>query len=243
MLDNHYTHPRLAAIYDASRRWREDFDFYLALARSKPMRVMELGCGTGLLSRAYARDGHDVTGVDPAASMLAVAKTEPHGDSVAWVNAFAQTYRSDRQFDLIVMTGHAFQVLMTDVDMLMAFAALRTHLAPGGTAVFESRNPGFDWAEVWDEETIIRHGGQEIGHSVKLSSFADERLTFEMRYRFSDTELVSNSVLRFPTNDHVVRGLEASGLQVEAVLGDWLGGPFHAKTSREMIFKVRASDR
>lgn len=242
MPDNHYVHPRLAALYDLSCPWSRDRDFYLSLARSQRMRILEIGCGTGLLSRAYARHGHLVIGVDPAAAMLDVAKAKPFGADIEWVHAFAQTYRTDTRFDLIVMTGHAFQVLPTDVDMAMAFETLHIHLAPGGLAVFESRNPDFDWAEVWDEDVDLRRPGETVRQSCRLLSLKGERLTFDLRYRFADAELVSRSVLRFPSRGHVEAGLTASGLQVDAVLGDWHGGPFDPKTSREMIFMVRASD-
>lgn len=242
MPDTHYSHPRLAALYDLTCPWSRDRDFYLSQARSKRMRILEIGCGTGLLCRAYARQGHRVTGVDPAASMLEVAKRKPSGAQVDWVHASAQTFRSDKRFDLIVMTGHAFQVLLNDVDMLMAFATMRSHLAPGGVAVFESRNPDFDWVEVWDEDSVINLRGETVHQSCRLLSLENDRLTFDQRYRFADADLVSRSVLRFPSRAHIEAGLAASELTPDAVLGDWHGGPLDAETSREMIFVVRASD-
>lgn len=39
------------------------------------------------------------------------------------------------------MTGHAFQVLLTEGEVRAALAAVRTALVPGGTFVFETRNP------------------------------------------------------------------------------------------------------
>ena len=124
MPDLHYDDPSLAAIYDITCGWSEDRNFYLALAGNPPKVVLDLGCGTGLLCDAYAARGHDVTGVDPSASMLDIARQKPHGTEVSWVEATAQDYRSDKRFDLIIMTGHAFQVLEDDADI---FAALIGH--------------------------------------------------------------------------------------------------------------------
>ncbi|MCB1717865.1 MAG: class I SAM-dependent methyltransferase, partial [Candidatus Competibacteraceae bacterium] len=77
MADTHYEDPRLAAIYDALNPWAADTDFYLSLAPAQPARILDLGCGTGLLACAYANAGHAVVAVDPAAPMLALAREKP----------------------------------------------------------------------------------------------------------------------------------------------------------------------
>ncbi len=74
MLDLHYTDPALAELYDLDSGWSVDREFYLNLAGSTPKRILDLGCGTGLLGDALAARGHEVTGVDPAAAMLEVAR-------------------------------------------------------------------------------------------------------------------------------------------------------------------------
>ena len=67
MTDLHYEHPKLVDVYDLGNGWSEDRNFYLSLAGDKPISILDLGCGTGLLSNAYAERGHMVTGADPAA--------------------------------------------------------------------------------------------------------------------------------------------------------------------------------
>jgi 2-polyprenyl-3-methyl-5-hydroxy-6-metoxy-1,4-benzoquinol methylase len=116
MVDNHYDDPRLAEVYDFDSPWSIDREFYLSLAGSSPQNILDLGCGTGLLCDAFAAKGHQVTGVDPSPAMLAVARRKPHGDKIQWMQAQAQaqSYASAKRFDLIIMTGHAFQVLLND---------------------------------------------------------------------------------------------------------------------------------
>ncbi|WP_244562538.1 class I SAM-dependent methyltransferase [Ensifer aridi] len=109
MPDRHYEDPSLAEIYDLTSGWSIDRDFYLALAGGSPKRILDLGCGTGLLCDAYAALGHDVTGVDPAKAMLDVAKRKPHGSEVEWIEASAQEFRSEKEFDLIIMTATPFR--------------------------------------------------------------------------------------------------------------------------------------
>jgi len=52
--------------------------------------------------------------------------------------SLAQTYRSDKRFDLIIMTGHALQVLLTDTDISATFAVMRNPLKPSGLVAFDT---------------------------------------------------------------------------------------------------------
>src|SRR5262245_13391441 len=85
-LDQHYVDPRLVELYDIENTRGADTDFYLGLAADlNAHTILDLGCGTGLLTRELARDGHVVIGVDPAAAMLAYARRQPRADRVQWV--------------------------------------------------------------------------------------------------------------------------------------------------------------
>ncbi len=239
MPDAHYINPRLAALYDLTSGWSADRSFYLELAGPAPQRILDLGCGTGLIGEAYAAQGHEVTGVDPAAAMLEIARQKPHGDAIEWLQSSAQAFRSDKRYDLIIMTGHAFQVLLTDEEVGETFAMVRRQLAPGGRFVFESRNPAIDWARRWRfEQEEIAADGMTVRYTVQALSRQGAFLTFEARYEFPDETLVSQSTLRFMPLKAIDAHLEAAGLRTDAVLGNWNGGPFEG-TQDEMIFVVR----
>ena len=104
-----YRDPRIAAFYDVVNPWAEDSEFYLSLAGLASCGVLDLGCGTGTLCCALAERGHRVTGVDGAAAMLAVARRKPHAEKIEWVESSAQSYRSDRRFDLIASPAMRFK--------------------------------------------------------------------------------------------------------------------------------------
>lgn len=236
MPDHHYDNQKLAALYDLDSPWSEDREFYLNLAGSSPMRILDLGCGTGLLCDAYAAKGHEVTGVDPAPAMLDVAKKKPNGATIEWVLSSAQEFSSGSKYDLIIMTGHAFQVLLEDADIAAALHNMKRHLASGGRIVFESRNPSIDWQKSWDYEMELTVDGAAIIEKRRFISMIDGRMVFDLHYQFPDESLVSRSELRFLTRVEIGRHLEAAGLHPVAVLGDWNGAPFDEATSDEMIF-------
>ena len=241
MLDNHYANAKLAAIYDLDSGWSEDRDYYLRAASRTPINILDLGCGTGLLCNAYAEQGHKVTGVDPSAAMLEVARHKPHAAQIEWIKSPAQTYNSDKKFDLIIMTGHAFQVLLNDEDVNQTFRVMRRHLDKGGRIVFESRNPDIDWQHDWDYEMTIKTQTGPVIESRKFLTFHQGAMTFELTYRFADETLISLSKLRFLSREDIAICLNECGLHLDKLVGDWDGSDFEQKTSREMIFLVSAS--
>lgn len=242
MPDIHYENPRLAAIYDLDSGWSDDRDFYLSLAAESPQRILDLGCGTGLLCDAYAERGHEVTGVDPSAAMLDVARRKRHGSRIEWVQSCAQTFESKKTFDLVIMTGHAFQVLLEDADVRNTFCSVKKLLNASGQFVFESRNPSIDWAGKWNYEMEIQLPHEKVIESRQFLSLENSRMTFELKYQFQDETLLSLSELRFSGPDEIETQVSAAGLKVEKILGDWVGGPFSSALSEEMIFVVKTED-
>lgn len=99
--DEHYQD---AALYDHEyKRRREDVRWYRDLAAQLaqdrpatevPLRILELGCGTGRLLVPLARDGHHVVGVDRSQPMLARCRTRLQAAGRA-ARARAQLVRAD----------------------------------------------------------------------------------------------------------------------------------------------------
>ena len=115
-LDLHYTDPRLVELYDSENPRGADTDFYLSLAMDLDARlILDLGCGTGLLTRELAVDGRRVVGVDPSSAMLAVARRQPDADRVRWVEGYSDALGAP-EADLLVMTGNVAQVFLDDEE-------------------------------------------------------------------------------------------------------------------------------
>ena len=111
-LERQYTDPRLAALYDIENSRGPDTDFYLGLAAELDAhRIIDLGCGTGLLTSELAAPGRQVVGVDPAPPMLALARQKPAVGRVEWVEGDASVLGTP-EADLLVMTGNVAQVFL-----------------------------------------------------------------------------------------------------------------------------------
>ncbi len=238
-LDQHYINPKLAQIYDLDSPWSEDRDFYLSIVGDAPKTILDLGCGTGLLCDAYAKNGHTVTGVDPAEEMLNIARQKQYGAEIIWIQSKAQDFKSECLYDVIIMTGHAFQVLLGDEDVISVFKTMRDHLKPDGRIVFESRNPYIDWKSKWNYVITLNTSFGVMQESRHFIDYNENKMTFRLEYKFLDETLTSQSVLRFWTRDEIVKNLADVGLSIDTIYGDWHQASFDSSSSEEMIFKIR----
>ncbi|MFI2791006.1 class I SAM-dependent methyltransferase [Kitasatospora sp. NPDC018614] len=134
-----------AAHSDSARgRLRHDLVERRLLAElpAAPARILDVGCGNGEMTLRLAAAGHRVTGVDPAATMLAAAAdrlaARPElADRVHLINAGLDSLSLDGEpFDAVCCHG----VLMYLDDPGEAVARLAGLVAPGGLLSILAKN-------------------------------------------------------------------------------------------------------
>jgi SAM-dependent methyltransferase len=220
-------------------------DYYLDLVKSA-RSVLDLGCGTGQLLRRAAAEGHPgvLVGVDSAAAMLAEAAREI--GPVTWLQGDARTVDVGRQFELVTMTGHTFQVFLTDDDVRRVLSNVRRHLEPGGRFAFETRNPA---ARAW-ERWVSEHSRVRIeapsGESVEVAhelqgTIEPDLVEFASTCRFvgGSAPLISRSTLRFIDPDHLRTLLEDVGFRIDGWFGDWDRTPVTATSPEVIVVAIR----
>lgn len=106
-------------------------------------RVLDAGCGTGYVSRLLAERGAQVTGVEPAASLVGFARSKEAdlGQGISYVQAdLARLPDLGARFDAVVCS----MVLMAIPDWQPAMRACVRSLRPGGVFVFSLVHPAFE---------------------------------------------------------------------------------------------------
>ena len=218
-----------------------DLDLWLALAEQADGPVLELMAGTGRIAVPLAEAGFTVTAVDLDPAMLRRAarraaaageevegRVEPVlGDVVSLELAGAGTFR------LGIVALNSMLLLRTREAQAAAWAALATHLAPGGLAAVDAWLPDatdlarYDGrlhleylrrdAELgrWVAKTAAAQHDSATG-TIALTTFFDEGEPGEAAVRW-----FRRDVVRLTSADEQRALAEAAGLVVELVAGGY----------------------
>ena len=169
---------------------------------------------------------------------------------IEWILGDLASTGWDSEFELVVMTGHAFQVLIEDDELHRSLAAIRSALTGDGRFVFETRNRLARAWDDWTPENAVEFEDAE-GVTVRMTrtvtANVDDRLV-SFTHTFTSPRWnqpqVSTSTLRFFDAASLSPFLVDAGLAIEEQFGDWNRTPAIA-TSPEIITIARraAEDR
>ena len=138
--------------------------------------LLDLGCGTGKLTRLLAKAGYDMIGVDNSEDMLEIAAAE-ETDGQTDILYLLQDMREFELFGTVravVSICDSMNYLLSEEDFLQVFRLVNNYLDPKGIFIFdlntvykyeellgettisENREEGsFIWDNYYDEETGI----------------------------------------------------------------------------------------
>ena len=220
MPDPIFEHPRLARIYDPLDPDRSDLDAYIDMVDEFGAHsVLDLGCGTGTLACLLAQRGQELTGVDPAAASLDVARGKPGADRVRWLHGVA-TSLPPLQVDLVTITGNAAQVFLSDEDWAAALGGIHDALRPGGHLVFEVRDPAKEAWRTWERSETYKEvdipGTGVVKTWTELTDVVAPFVSFLTTVVFADGEVITSpSTLRFRDREEIIRSLQDTAFTVE----------------------------
>ena len=213
----------------------------LGLAQDE--RVLDLGCGWGRHLALLADAGHAVVGVDRSLPLLRRARggadppgREPGSRAAARLVAGDMTALpfAAASFDAVVNLATSIGLFLEDAPAVEAMAEARRVLAPAGRLLVE----GMHRADV--ERDFAARDGWTLEDGTRV----------RVRRRFDADRGVSHEVLRWDgpagggekrhslrvrTGDEMVGLLEAAGLTVAALYGDWTGEPFDPGSPRLIV--------
>lgn len=144
--------------YEQQKSWRSFDRVYKQLGDIKGKRILDLGAGSGFVSRHFSKNGANVTAVDADADLVQNAKLDPGG--VNWVCADfgALDFSAEQSLDGI-WTSFAIAYVGNPVSWLRR---IRQSLSPGG------------WIAVVEMADLLGHEPLEGADKGAIADFVDD---------------------------------------------------------------------
>ena len=201
--------------------------------------VLDLGCGTGKLTRLMAKAGYDMTGVDSSAEMLQIALSQTGEEEILYLLQEMQELDLDGCVRAVYSACDCINYVLDEEELQEAFARVYEHLETGGVFLFdmntdykytqllgentfaESREDGsFIWENYYDEEERI--------NEYDLTLFIPEQ--DGLYRRFSETHYQRDYDLQ-----QIKIMLEKAGFVCEAIYDDYSEETVHAESERAVF--------
>jgi SAM-dependent methyltransferase len=229
---------------------RRDVAFWRRLAAAAGGPVLELGCGTGRIAVPVAKDGTPLTGVDRSGPMLQRARRRVQR---AGLGARLRLVRADirhlpfrnRRFALVMAPYGILQSLVRERDLAATLASVHRVLAKGGRFGIDLVPDLPVWSEYERKKTLSgTMGGARVSLVESVRQDRARKLTvFDQRYTATRgrERRVYEFSLTFRTLSvrAMTARLERAGFAVDAVLGDYRGGPWDPRADAWVLLTTR----
>ena len=100
--------------------------------------VLELGCGTGSLTRALSGAGYDMIGVDNAEDMLEIAMDkQQEGEDILYLLQDMREFELYGTVRAVVSICDSMNYILTYEDLVQVLRLVNNSLDPGGILIFD----------------------------------------------------------------------------------------------------------
>lgn len=187
--------------------------------------VLDLGCGTGKMTRLLAGEGYDMIGIDLSEDMLGIAMEQGSvDDGILYLNQDMREFELYGTVRAIVSICDSMNYILEPKELQTVFELVNNYLDPGGIFLFDMNTPykyekllaenvfcenreegSFIWENFYDNEDAINQYDltlfvkEEDGRYVKM-----EETHFQRAYEI----------------EQVKELLAAAGMELVACLGE-----------------------
>ena len=169
MIENQYAH--LADYYDRLFPVTETVRTFLLSQFKQAKTVLDVGCGTGRHALQMAEGGKVVIGVDPDASMLAIAKKRPlvKRGSCRFVRGHLTDLGVSESFEGIMVLGNTLCHVADETELEQALVGLYERLETGGMLVLQLINYDLIFNQNITELPRLEEGGVSLRRQYVLN--------------------------------------------------------------------------
>ena len=247
-----YDHARYAALYDLELgKFRDDLPFYRKHLPPRSCAILELGCGSGRVSRALAADGHRLTGIDLSFPMLAAAKSAATGSAPHYACMDMTSLAFRTTFDAIIAPYNALNLLTAPGALHACLSQIRHLLAQDGILLLQLYIPdpelkALEGKKRFQFQIFDRTDGSKVIKEI-LKSTTPESCLVEIteRYHLRFRKDLPNEDWQY-TYQILGYGLEQwrkifadQGFCLDAAYGDYALAPFIPKEHTILLLAAK----
>lgn len=119
--------------------------------------VLELGCGTGSMTRRLAARGYDMIGIDNSEEMLQIAREKGgYGDSILYLCQDMREFELYGTVAAVVSVCGSMNYILSEEDLLRIFSLVNNYLDPQGIFIFDM-DTLYEYEEVLGDQTIAEN--------------------------------------------------------------------------------------
>ena len=203
----------------------KEFEFYDAiLKKNNSHKILEIGCGTGLLAQRFVANGYDYLGLDLHEEMLQIARSEV--PSAKFIQGDMCNMQFKEQFQAVLITGRSLAYIINDKEVLDTFISVSNALVYKGTFVFGVFEAPAIFEDMHDFEQNIEHGSKKIKRINKLKKIISPAETWDWnaKYIIDDgvtiTEFEDQTTLRAFTRKDINEKLKITGFAVKEIIDE-----------------------
>ena len=233
-----------------------DIPFFLKYAKKIGFPILDLAAGTGRITFALAKEGHEVVALESSQSMIEVAKQKLKNSSPAIANKVTlvegdmTNFNLKKKFELILIPnsfGHA----ITAEEQLSTLRCVHNHLTTSGIFILDIflGEMQYEHAEFKENPVPLPDGTTVERRGEIRSDMQDQIMKLNLQYIVRDSEhnileevevVSSMSLLSNRNVDLLVR---RSGFVVEEELGGFDGQAYSLESGLRILILKKSKEK
>ncbi len=134
--------------------YQEEYNYYSKILRKYNKKsVLEIGSGTGNLSKLFSDRDFEYIGLDLSADMLELARKKH--PTCTFLEGDMRNFELTNPIESAIITGRSISYLLKNEDVNSAFKSVHKNLEPGGIFCFDIIDANRFIPQVINEEKII----------------------------------------------------------------------------------------
>jgi len=133
--------------------------------------LLELGCGTGSMTRRLSNKGYDVIGIDSSEEMLAIARDKTEDSSILYLCQDMREFELYGTVAAVVSVCDSMNYILSEEDLIKIFRLVNNYLDPKGLFIFDL-DTEYAYKDIIGDKTIAEN--REEGSFIWENTYYEE---------------------------------------------------------------------